>query len=183
MKKKFLCVYCGASEKVNKKYYEAAEELGKMIAENGFNMVYGGGRLGLMGRVSNAVIENGGEVVGITTEQLDEREGVQKGLHEVHVVDTMHTRKFKMSQKADAFIIMPGGFGTLDEFFEILTWKQLGLHNKPIIIANIDNYWTKLIKAMQHIADEKFASVAHLEFAEVAENLEEVFSLIKKHFN
>lgn len=180
MSKKFLCVYCGASERVDPKHYKAAEELGQMIAQNGFNMVYGGGRLGLMGRVSNAVIEHGGMVVGVTTEQLDEREGVQKGLHEIHVVDTMHTRKLKMSQRADAFIIMPGGFGTLDEFFEILTWKQLGIHFKPIIIANLDGYWDPLLELFQHVIKEEFAKQEHLKYVSIANNLDEVMNIAKK---
>lgn len=180
MSKKFLCVYCGASERVDPKYYKAAEELGKMIAQNNFNMVYGGGRLGLMGRVSNAVIEHGGMVVGVTTEQLDEREGVQEGLHEIHVVDTMHTRKLKMSQRADAFVIMPGGFGTLDEFFEILTWKQLNLHSKPIIIANLDGYWDSLLELFKHVIKQEFAKQEHLKYVAIANSLEEVIEIAKK---
>jgi uncharacterized protein (TIGR00730 family) len=181
MNKKFLCVYCGASERVDPKYYKAAEELGKMIAQNNFNMVYGGGRFGLMGRVSNAVIENGGMVVGVTTEQLDEREGVQNGLHEIHVVDTMHTRKLKMSQRADAFVIMPGGFGTLDEFFEILTWKQLDIHSKPIIIANLDNYWDPLVDLFQHVIKENFAKQEHLKYVSIATSLDEIIEIAKKN--
>ncbi len=179
-KGKYLCVYCGASERVEPVYYEAAETLGKLIATNGFNMVYGGGRLGLMGRVSNSVVEHGGLVVGVTTEQLDEREGVQRGLHELHVVDTMHTRKLKMSEKADAFIIMPGGYGTLDEFFEILTWKQLNLHQKPIIIANINNYWDPLISLFNHIIETDFARKEHAEFLHVASTVEEAIGLAEK---
>lgn len=177
---KYLCVYCGASERVNPQYYKAAEDLGKLIAINGFNMVYGGGRLGLMGRVSNAVVEKGGLVVGVTTEQLDEREGVQAGLHQVYVADTMHTRKQQMSQKADAFIIMPGGFGTLDEFFEILTWKQLNLHQKPIIIANIDNYWDPLVSLFAHIIDTDFAHKEHKNFVHVETTIEGVIEAAKK---
>jgi uncharacterized protein (TIGR00730 family) len=178
-KGKYLCVYCGASERVDSFYYQSAEELGKLIATNGFNMVYGGGRLGLMGRVSNAVVENGGLVMGVTTEQLDEREGVQSGLHEIYVVDTMHTRKLQMSQKADAFIIMPGGFGTLDEFFEILTWKQLNLHHKPIIIANLNNFWDPLVSLFHHIIDADFARKEHAQFLHVENSLEKVIKTAK----
>ena len=161
-------------------HYQSAEELGKLIATNGFNMVYGGGRLGLMGRVSNAVVENGGLVMGVTTEQLDEREGVQSGLHEIYVVDTMHTRKLQMSQKADAFIIMPGGFGTLDEFFEILTWKQLNLHHKPIIIANLNNFWDPLVSLFHHIIDADFARKEHAQFLHVENSLENVIKTAKR---
>ncbi len=179
-KGKYLCVYCGASERVEPMYYQAAEELGKLIATNGFNMVYGGGRLGLMGRVSNAVVENGGLVVGVTTEQLDEREGVQSGLHEIHVVDTMHARKLQMSQKADAFIIMPGGYGTLDEFFEILTWRQLNLHQKPIIIANINNFWDPLVSLFHHIIDTDFARKEHTQFLHIENTLEGVIKIAQR---
>lgn len=176
---KYLCVYCGASERVNPQYYVAAEEMGKLIATSGFNMVYGGGRLGLMGRVSNAVIANGGHVVGITTEQLDEREGVQEGLDQVYVVDTMHTRKQRMSEKADAFIIMPGGFGTLDEFFEILTWRQLNLHQKPIIIVNINNYWGPLVSLFHHVIDTDFARKEHERFLHVETTIDGVIKTVK----
>ena len=156
-KGKYLCVYCGASERVDPFYYQSAEELGKLIATNGFNMVYGGGRLGLMGRVSNAVVEN-----------------------EIYVVDTMHTRKLQMSQKADAFIIMPGGFGTLDEFFEILTWKQLNLHHKPIIIANLNNFWDPLVSLFHHIIDADFARKEHAQFLHVENSLENVIKTAKR---
>lgn len=179
-KGKYLCVYCGASERADPAYYQAAEELGKLIATNGFNMVYGGGRLGLMGRVSNSVVEHGGLVVGVTTEQLDEREGVQHGLHELHIVDTMHTRKLRMSEKADGFIIMPGGYGTLDEFFEILTWKQLGLHQKPIIIANINNYWDSLIALYNHVIETDFARKEHTHYVQVENTLEDVIKAAKQ---
>jgi hypothetical protein len=133
-----------------------------------------------MGRVSNAVVENGGLVMGVTTEQLDEREGVQSGLHEIYVVDTMHTRKLQMSQKADAFIIMPGGFGTLDEFFEILTWKQLNLHHKPIIIANLNNFWDPLVSLFHHIIDADFARKEHAQFLHVENSLENVIKTAKR---
>lgn len=178
-KGKYLCVYCGASERVDPYYYGIAENLGELIANHDFNLVYGGGRNGLMGRISNAVIEHGGQVVGITTEQLDEREGVQNGIHELHIVDSMHTRKLKMSQRADAFIIMPGGYGTLDEFFEILTWKQLSIHNKPIIIVNLNNYWDPLVALFDHIIATDFARKEHAELVHVATSLEEVITLAK----
>jgi uncharacterized protein (TIGR00730 family) len=177
---KYLCVYCGASERVAPQYYKAAEDLGKLIADNNFSMVYGGGRLGLMGRVSNAVIENGGIVVGITTEHLDAREGVQVGLHKVHVVDTMHTRKYQMSERADAFIIMPGGFGTLDEFFEILTWRQLNLHQKPIIIANINGYWDSLVALFHHVINTEFARKEHEQFLHVETTIDGVIETAKR---
>ena len=177
---KYLCVYCGASERVSSSYYDIAENLGRLIAHNNFNLVYGGGRNGLMGRVSSSVIAHGGHVVGVSTVQLNEREGVQNGIHELHITDTMHTRKMRMSQTADAFIIMPGGFGTLDEFFEILTWKQLGLHNKPIIIANLNNYWDPLLALFNNVIQTDFARKEHAEFINIATSVEEIVELAKE---
>lgn len=178
-KGKYLCVYCGASEKVDQEYLRNAEDLGKLIAENNFNLVYGGGRYGLMGRVANAVLLNGGIVVGITTSLLDESEGKPLGLHEFHVVETMHDRKMKMFKKADAFIIMPGGYGTLDEFFEILTWKKLGIHNKPMIIANLNNYWDPLVDLLNHIMTTEFSAKQYASLVDVASSLEEVMKIVK----
>ncbi len=179
-KRKYLCVYCGASERVDPLYFDLAEKMGKLIANNDFNLVYGGGRNGIMGRISNSVIEHGGIVVGVTTEHLDEREGKPEGLHELHVVDTMHTRKMQMFQKADAFIIMPGGYGTLDEFFETLTWKQLNIHNKPIIIANLNGYWDQLVALFNNVIATNFASPKHTKLIQVATSLEEVIDLANK---
>lgn len=176
---KYICVYCGGSERVDHKYYKAAEDFGKLLVKNGFNMVYGGGRLGLMGRVSDAVLKNGGSVIGITTQQLEEREGFQNGLSEIHVVDTMHTRKQKMSEKADAFVVLPGGFGTLDEFFEIFTWRQLNLHQKPIILANLYGYWDPLASLFHHIIAADFAHKEHEQFLHIENTLEEVIQRAK----
>jgi len=178
-KGKYLCVYCGASEKVDKAYLDYAEDLGKLIAINDFNLVYGGGRNGLMGRVANSVLLNGGIVVGVTTSQLDDSEGKPSGLQELHVVDTMHDRKMRMFLKADAFIIMPGGYGTLDEFFEVLTWKKLGIHNKPIIVANLNNYWDPLLGLLNHIMDTDFSAKQYFKLVQVATSLEEVINLAK----
>ncbi len=178
-KGKYLCVYCGASEKVDKTYLDYAEDLGKLIAINDFNLVYGGGRNGLMGRVAHSVLLNGGIVVGVTTSQLDESEGKPSGLQEFHVVDTMHDRKMQMFLKADAFIIMPGGYGTLDEFFEVLTWKKLGIHNRPIIIANLNNFWDPLISLLDHIIATEFSAKQFAKLIQVATSLEEVINMAK----
>lgn len=158
---KFLCVYCGASQQADAAYKNAAIELGNLIGQNGYGLVYGGGRLGLMGLVADAAIDSGGVAVGYTTEHLDEREGAHPNLSELHVVDTMHTRKMKMSQKGDMFVILPGGFGTLDELFEILTWRQINLHQKPIVIVNINNYWDPLKNLMEQVITQKFAKDEH----------------------
>lgn len=180
---KYLCVYCGGSDRADPQYYRAAKDFGKLIATNGFNMVYGGGRLGLMGCVSKAVIENGGNVIGITTQQLKEREGFQDGLSQIHIVDTMHIRKQQMAAKADAFFILPGGFGTLDEFFEIFTWRQLNLHQKPIILLNISGYWDPLVSLFYHIIDSNFAHNEHKQFLHIEDSLDSAIATAKKLLN
>lgn len=176
---KNLCVYCGASEKSDDIYKQAAINLGTLIGKNKHGLVYGGGRLGLMGLVANSVLDNGGKVFGFTTELLDEREGAHSGLTELHIVDSMHTRKLKMSELADAFVILPGGFGTLDELFEIITWRQLNIHKKPIIILNINNYWDPLIALIHQIIQERFAHTEHLGLITVLEKPEQVFGALK----
>ncbi|HPD82339.1 MAG: TIGR00730 family Rossman fold protein [Alphaproteobacteria bacterium] len=151
-----VCVYCGSSSKVDDKYKNAAKKMGHLIAEQGWGVVYGGGRVGLMGLVADGALEKGASVIGIIPEHIQEREVQHTDLTELHVVDTMHVRKQMMVDKSQAFIILPGGLGTLDELFELLTWKQLGLHDKPIVIVNIDGYWEKLLETINHIAGESF---------------------------
>jgi len=153
---KSVCVYCGSSSRVDQKYKDAAVELGKLIASSGWNVVYGGGRVGLMGLVADSALSSGARVVGIIPQHIQAREIEHNDLTELHIVDSMHIRKQMMVDRADAFVILAGGLGTLDEFFELLTWKQLGLHDKPVVMVNIDGYWTKMIEAIQHIANEKF---------------------------
>lgn len=176
---KYVCVYCGASEQADEVYKNAAIQLGRLIGQNNLGLVYGGGRLGLMGIIASAVLENGGKVVGYTTEHLDEREGAHHGLTELHIVDSMHTRKLKMSELADAFVILPGGFGTLDELFEIITWRQLNLHQKPIIILNINGYWEPLIFLMEQIIQHKFARPEHGELITVLNTVDDVLDFVK----
>jgi len=172
-----VCVYCGHNE--SKKIYQtAAKTLGKCLGQNGFELVYGGGRMGLMGMVADAVLENGGRVVGFIPHHLDEFEGAHTGIQELHLVDTMHTRKLKMSERADAFVILPGGFGTLDEFFEIITWKQLMLHDKPIIIINTNNYWKPLVTLMHHVVDHQFANPEHRHIFDVVDHPEDVIPIL-----
>lgn len=154
---KSVCVYCGSSSRADKIYQGAALELGKSLAEAGIQLVYGGGQLGLMGLVADGVIEHGGRAIGFIPEYLVHVEGGHDRLSELHIVDSMHTRKQKMSENADAFVILPGGFGTLDELFEILTWRQLSMHDKPIIIANINGYWDSLKALVRQVIGHRFA--------------------------
>jgi uncharacterized protein (TIGR00730 family) len=139
-----LCVYCGSSPGVDPRYREAARALGGGLAARGIELVYGGGRNGLMGLVADAVLAGGGKVTGVIPLHLQNRELAHVGLSELLVVDSMHERKRVMAERADAFAVLPGGIGTLDETVEILSWRQLGLHDKPIYVVDIAGYWSPL---------------------------------------
>jgi uncharacterized protein (TIGR00730 family) len=176
---KSLCVYCGASNKADEIYGQSALNLGKLMGEHKISLVYGGGRNGLMGIVADAVMKAGGKVTGFMPEHLQDFEGGHTGIDELHIVDTMHTRKLRMSELADAFVILPGGFGTLDELFEMLTWKKLGLHNKPIIVININGYWDPLITLINQVVTHKFTAPKDAELVTFINSVEEVIPLIK----
>ena len=152
-----LCVYCGSSGAVDEEYREAARELGARLAAARIGLVYGGGRVGLMGLLADAVLVAGGEVTGIIPSRLRDAELAHHGVTELVVVDSMHERKRLMAEKADAFAILPGGVGTLDEMFEILSWKQLELHNKPIFLVDTGGYWRPLRVLLDHIVAQGFA--------------------------
>lgn len=169
-----VCVYCGSSARVDQVYKDAAVELGKTIAAKGWGVVYGGGRVGLMGLVADSALASGAEVFGIIPRHIQSREIEHTDLTELVVVETMHVRKQMMVDRADAFVILAGGLGTLDEFFEILTWKQLGLHDKPVVVVNINGYWDKMIEAIRHIASEKFMREEDLNTFRVVGSVAEV---------
>jgi uncharacterized protein (TIGR00730 family) len=159
---KTVCVYCGSAGAVDPAFRDAATALGKLIADAGIDLVYGGGRVGLMGLVADGVMANGGRVTGIIPEFLDKYEVGHTGLSELIVVDNMHTRKKLMMDRADAFVVLPGGFGTLEELFEVLTWKQLRLHDKPILLLDLPGtdgrgFWQPLTALLGHLITEKFA--------------------------
>ncbi len=175
-----VCVYCGSSAQVDESFKAAATKLGNIIAGQGLKLVYGGGRVGLMGLVSDAVIKAGGSVTGIIPGHIADKEVAHTELTELHVVKTMHERKQMMVDQADAFLILPGGLGTMDEFFEIFTWWQLGLHGKPIIIVNVDGYWTKLLDLIDHIISENFARPADREYLCVVDRVEDVLDALEK---
>ena len=136
-----ICVFCGSSPGVRPSYSAAARELGASLAQQGMTLVYGGGRLGLMGIIADAALQAGGRVVGVIPRMLIERELAHPGLTRQHVVTTMHERKTLMAEMSDAFVGLPGGMGTFDELVEIVTWAQLGLHGKPVILANVEDYF------------------------------------------
>ena len=152
-----LCVYCGSSGAVEEQYRAAATELGAKLAAGGIELVYGGGRIGLMGLLADAVLAGGGRVTGVIPTRLRDRELAHLGASELVVVDSMHERKRVMAERADAFAVLPGGTGTLDETFEIVTWRQLGLHDKPIFLVDIGGYWRPLIDLFEHIVARGFA--------------------------
>lgn len=152
-----ICVYCGSSADVAQSYKDAAVHLGRVAGERGIEIIYGGGRVGLMGRVADGVLAAGGSVVGIIPRHLHDREVAHPGVSELLVVDTMHERKQLMAEQADAFVVLPGGYGTLDEMFEIITWRQLGLHDKPLVLVDLFGYWAPLAELLDTIIDTGFA--------------------------
>lgn len=171
---KSVCVYCGSSSRVDQAYKDAAVELGKSLAANNWDLVYGGGRVGLMGLVADSALSAGSKVVGIIPRHIQAREIEHTDLTELHIVDSMHIRKQMMVDRGDAFVILAGGLGTLDEFFEILTWKQLGLHDKPVIMVNVNGYWDKMVEAIKFIADQKFMREEDLRMFQVVDTVAEV---------
>ncbi|HEU4717708.1 MAG TPA: TIGR00730 family Rossman fold protein [Bacteroidia bacterium] len=153
---KSLLVYCGASAGEDPVYRRVASELGKAMAEKKIRLVYGGGSIGLMGVVADAVMQNGGEVHGVIPGFLDVKEVRHKGITQMHVVSSMHERKAMMEKLCDAAIALPGGFGTMDEFFEMLTWAQLGLHSKPLGLLNVKGFYDHFLAQLDVMVKEKF---------------------------
>ena len=160
---KSICVYCGSSSGAQPIYIEQAKRLGTSIAQAGIALVYGGASVGLMGAVADAALAAGGRVIGVMPTSLIEKEIDHKGLNELHIVSNMHTRKAKMAELSDGFIAMPGGAGTLEEFFEMWTWSQLGYHLKPCGLLNVAGYFDGLITFMRHTVTEKFVKAEHVD--------------------
>lgn len=169
-----ICVYCGSSAGNDYGYRDAARRLGRILAERGIRLIYGGGRVGLMGVIAEAVLAGGGAVTGIIPGHLQQREVGHHGLTELIVVDSMHDRKARMSELADAFVVLPGGLGTLDETFEIITWKQLRLHDKPIALVDIGGYWQPLVALVAAQVKAGFVQPRHAELFTVVGTVEEV---------
>jgi uncharacterized protein (TIGR00730 family) len=153
-----ICVFCGSNSGHDPAYESAARSLGETLAEAGITLVYGGGRVGLMGVVANAVIDAGGEAIGVIPKSLVEREIAHNNLSGLHVVGSMHERKAMMSDLSEGFIALPGGTGTLEEFFEVLTWAQLGEHGKPCGLLNVAGYYDPLLTVFDHMVDRGFLS-------------------------
>ncbi len=174
---KNVLVYCGSSFGRNEIYQSTAKNLGKLLAQQSLRLVYGGGSGGLMGVVADAVLENGGEVTGIIPSFMEAWEVQHKGLTECIVVDSMHVRKQLMAEKADAVIALPGGWGTLDELFEILTWRQIGLHKMPIGLLNTNGFYDDLLVMLDKMVTEGFVREANAKFLIIDDNIE---SLLEK---
>ncbi len=158
---KHICVYCGSGVGAHGEYAGAAQALGRALVRRGIGLVFGGGRIGMMGILAQTVLEGGGEAVGVIPKDLEEKGLALHSATSLHVVDSMHTRKALMADLADAFIAMPGGFGTAEEFFEILTWAQLGLHAKPCGLLNARGYFDHLIRFIEHAVEQEFIDPVH----------------------
>jgi len=153
---KRVCVFCGANAGLREDYRSAAQLLAGALARRGLGLVYGGGNVGLMGMLADAMLHAGGKVIGVIPQRLVDREVAHRGLTELRIVDTMHQRKALMADLCDAFIALPGGYGTVEEFFEILTWSQLGIHRKPSGLLNVLGYYDSLLAMLDHAVDEQF---------------------------
>ena len=168
MSLKSVCVFCGASPGARPIYREAAEQLGRSLAEQGLTLVYGGGAVGLMGLVADAALAAGGEVIGIIPQSLERAEIGHRGLTRLEVVDGMHARKARMAELADAFIALPGGLGTLEELFEVWTWGQLGYHAKPLGLLEVDGFYARLTAFLDHLVAERFVREQHRAILQVS---------------
>ncbi len=175
-----LCVYCGSSSQVDPRYRDAAIRLGELLAENRITLVYGGGRVGLMGLMADACLQAGGAVIGVIPDFLRRAEVGHGAVTELVVVDNMHERKRTMFERSDGFVILPGGLGTLDETFEILTWKQLRLHDKPIVAVDIAGYWQPLAALIDHVIGAGFARPEMRQLLTVVDRIDQVLPALAR---
>jgi uncharacterized protein (TIGR00730 family) len=176
-----VCVFCGSNAGGRPEYRESAEALGRLLVARGCGLVYGGGSVGLMGVIADAVLAAGGEVQGVIPKSLATRELLHPGVEPMHVVEGMHARKSLMAELADAFIAMPGGYGTFEELFEVITWAQLGLHAKPIGLLNVAGFFDPLVQLVDHAVAEGFIKAAHRELIVVESEPERLFERLETH--
>ena len=174
-----ICVFCGSSAGNRPEYAAAARQLGEYLAGRGITLIYGGGRTGLMGLLADAALAAGGQVIGVMPRALIDKEVSHQGLTELRVVSTMHERKAMMADLADAFVVLPGGYGTFDEFCEILTWSQLMFHDKPCGLWNVEGYWQHLIAMFDHAAGEGFLRPRHRALPVFADGLDELLAKMR----
>jgi uncharacterized protein (TIGR00730 family) len=178
---KRLCVFCGSSVGSNRRHVEAAEALGARLAAEGIGLVFGGGCIGLMGRLADAVLAGGGEAIGVIPRALVNRELAHAGLSELHVVASMHERKALMADLADGFVALPGGLGTVEEFCEIITWAQLGIHSKPCALLNVDSYFDPFLSFLDHTVEQGFVDPRSRALVLVAGDPDALLGAMRRH--
>jgi uncharacterized protein (TIGR00730 family) len=177
---KYFAVYCGSSTGSDDIFGTVADELGRAIAQTGNGIVYGGGRVGLMGRIADSCLAAGGPVIGVITKGLLDKEVGHLGLSRLEVVETMHERKHRMAELAEGFVGLAGGFGTLDEVFEVITWSQLGIHLKPVVLVNTKNYWAPVVAMIDNAIGEGFMPQAHRSLVRIVSDAPEAVSSLQQ---
>jgi uncharacterized protein (TIGR00730 family) len=178
---KRVCVFCGSNSGNDPVYLQTATAVGEFLAGNGIELVYGGGRVGLMGKIADTVMAGGGKVIGVIPEALAIKEIAHEGLTDLHIVDSMHERKAMMADLSDGFIAMPGGFGTFEEFCEILTWAQLGIHQKPCALLNVNGFYDHLIALFDNSMKQSFIREEHRRLVLVENEIETLFQMMKDY--
>lgn len=176
-----ICAYAGSSDLMHADYLEAARQMGRAIAERGITLAYGAGSTGLMGALANGALELRGEVIGVIPQMFNTPQLMHNGLSRLEIVETMHQRKARLIDISDAFVALPGGFGTFEELFEILTWAQIGLHRKPVGLLNVRNYFAPLLKVINHARQEGFIYEEHLQFISVDEHPDSLLEALANH--
>ena len=178
---KRLCVFTGSSPGARPVYEKAATEMGRALVEHGYGLVYGGGKVGLMGAVADAVLKADGHIIGVIPDALMGKEVAHEGLQQLEIVDSMHNRKQRMAELAHGFIAMPGGMGTLEELSEVLTWAQLGIHSKPCGLLNVGGYFDGLLAFLDHAHDERFVRREHRAILQVADSPAELLDRMDRY--
>ncbi len=180
---KSVCVFCGARFGKNPAFKDAASQFGQRLAANNWRLVYGAGDVGIMGEVAQSTQDAGGTVFGVIPIHLFDREVGKSDIASFVVTENMHERKKVMFMNSDAIVVLPGGAGSMDEFFEVLTWAQLGLHAKPIILLNVEGYWDKLLDLLEHLIAQDFADRSLMEFVQTADTIDEAETMLKTAFS
>lgn len=178
---KSVCVYCGSNPGQNPAFVDAARHVGRLLAERDMTLVYGGGRVGLMGEVADAALAAGGKVIGVIPQFMAVKEVAHMGLSDLHVVQSMHARKAMMEKLSDAFIALPGGIGTMEELFEIWTWAQLGQHEKPVGLLDVDGYYAHLVAFLKEMTEQGFLQRSHHNALQVADTAEGLLSAYERY--
>ena len=176
-----ICVFCGSADALHPDYLSAARQTGRVLAERGLRLIYGGGKTGLMGAVADGVIESGGEVIGVIIPSMNTKTLAHIGIARMEVVPDMHARKARMHELADGYIALPGGFGTFDELFETLTWGQIGVHEKPVGLLNVRNYFDLLMAMILHAEKEGFVFAEHRKMICLADSPQELLGCMGRH--